>query len=233
MRKLKLALVLPALFCGIEGMLWYWGLHSQRWVPSYQGGVSPADPIRTGLDFPAAVWASLTTTFLFDLLVPSNFEPPSRWGSFLSHLLVGTPVMVYFLLCVAGCWYLIGRLLDRRAAGEEQLKTGSLRNWRGIWQLLVLAFGVFTLLASLHIPIRSFIDTIEKALVQTWAAFLIGVPVSGLAHRLLKRGGHEQPTVPGRRARRPFSNFRLFVITMGVLAALLVLGVLTGPTIPK
>jgi hypothetical protein len=133
----------------------------------------------------------------------------------------------------AGCWYLIGGWLDRRTCRADELKSGEAGSWGLTPQPLVLALAVFTLLYSYHLHIWSSIHIIERALAQTWAVFLIGVPVSGLARRLLLHGGHERATAPGRHALRPFSNFRLFVITMGIFAALLILGLLTGPTVPK
>lgn len=234
MRKVKLSVVLPVVFCGIEGVLWYWDAHSQPWVPSpFFGKVSPASPISTGLDFPATLWTSFTTMLLTNLLSPSIAATPSRLASLLSRLIVGTPAQTYFLLCVAVCWYLIGRRLETRASGKVELKRGGQRIWGVVSQFLILVLGVFTLLLSLHLPIRNFFFTIERALVQTWAVFLIGVPVSGLAHSLLIRSGRGQLTGPGGRARQPFSNFRLFVIVLGTFAALLMIGVLTGPAGPK
>ncbi|HEV2352364.1 MAG TPA: hypothetical protein VG028_21220 [Terriglobia bacterium] len=138
-----------------------------------------------------------------------------------------------FLLFVVCCWHLIGRWLDRRKAVKERLKPEVITIWSIIRRLTLFGFGVFTLLFSLHEYPSHFAVVIERALLQTWAVFLIGVPFSGLALRLLKRGGQEQPKAPGSRARRSFGNFRLFVVVLGAFAALLILGVVSGPTVPK
>lgn len=167
------------------------------------------------------------------LLSPSMTGAPSRMASILSSLIVGTPARLVFLLCVVGSWYLIGARMDKRASVEKELKSEP-SSVRGLaFQLLVLSFGVIALVFLYQLHFQAFIYNIERALVQTWAVFLIAIPASGLARRLLKRDGHEQLMVPGRGGHRPFSNFRLFIIVLGVFTVLLVLGVLTGPTGPK
>lgn len=232
MHKVKLAVVLPLVFCATEAMLWYWELHSQAWVPSFNARVSPAILISTGLDFPAWL-VSISMEFLIggieDLSAAVGLP---RLAGLLSRLLDRPPTRLIFLLCVACCWYFVGRWLDRRASQEDELKSRGAETWRLTPQLLILALGVLILFYSYHVHIWSFIHTIERALVQSWAVFLIGVPASRLARRLLKLGGREQPTVQGRRAHWPFSNFRLFLIAIGVFAALLILGVLTSPAGP-
>ena len=212
MRAVKCAVVLPALLCSIEGMLWYWDLHSQRTVPSFFGGVSPAVTISFGLDFPATLLSFLTSPLL---------------EAFVRHQSIdGTPeARLTFLLYVAGSWWLIGNWLDHRVAGEDQWKPESV-----IW-FLVLGFGLFAFLFSFHVRVYCFAQTMERALLQTWGVFLIGLPVLAITHRYLEHGRHEHSTEPERRT--PVSNFRMFIVVMGAFAVLLIFGVLAGPFIPK
>lgn len=175
------------------------------------------------------------TGLLDKMLIPADItSTPLAIQSFLS-LLTGTPTQLLFLLSVAGYWYLIGRWLDRRGTAKSQPKFRRGRVWAATWRLLVLASGLSALLYSLYLHKRvlSFFDTLEIAMVQTWAVFFIGVPVSGLGRRLLMSREHEKLTEAVSPVRQPISNFRLFVMVLGVFAALLILGVLTGPTGPK
>lgn len=232
MQSLRRALVLPVLFCGIEGILWYWGIHSGGWVPSQFGiEVSPAGRISTGLDFPAHLWVVLTEESLLYVLPGLDLLGGLHVYESFSNWLLGVPTQLYFVLSVGGSWYMIGRWLDRRGTAKGQPEPMWRQLWRATWRLLVFGFGGSALLFSLYMRKRvlSFFDTIEVAMIQTWAVFLIGVPVSGLVRRLLERREDEMPSVGEPLARQQFSNFRLFVILLGVFAVLLILGVLTAP----
>ena len=145
MRTVKLSVALPVLLCGIEGILWYWEIHSRPSVPSYLGNVSPAIPLSNGLDFPASLVAVLVTRFL---------------GNCCGQPVTGTPARFVFLLCVAGTWYLIGRWLDQRAAREAQFTSRSRTSWTILSLLSLLALGVFTLLASFHLHVYCFSDAV-------------------------------------------------------------------------
>jgi len=218
MRKLKLAVVLLALMSGVEGILWYGEFHSRPSVPSYLGMVSPAIPIRNGLDFPATLASLLITT---------------AWNTCSGQMILGTPARFLFLSCVAGSWSFIGNWFDHRVTEEEQSKLGTLIVCCPVFPPLVLALGLFTLLASFHLHIESFTETIERALLHTWAVFLIGVPVLGIAHPAAEDRRHDQSTKSEQRPRRPISNFRMFMVIIGVFAVLLILGTLTSPAGPK
>ena len=214
---LRLALLLPLLLCSIQGILWYWSLYSERSVPSYLGNVSPAVPVSIGLNAPAAFLRAL-------VLVPLGLV----WGLFSQRSRPGFPgVQLVFVLFVAGSWYLIGRWLDWRPTRRDQLELSTRSIAREIGQLSVLTLGVFTLAFSFSLHIHYFSETVERALLQTWAAFLIAVPALGIIYPAAR--GIES----ARRPRRRISNSQGFIIALGVFAALLILGVLTGPHVPK
>lgn len=232
MRTVRLRVILPILLSTVETILWYLELHSQAWVPSYFGGrVRVARLIISGLDFPATLWTGLTMEIFFRMLTPSDLSnTPQAMQNFLSWLL-GVPAQLYFLLSVAGCWYLVGRWLDRRGSAKDPPELKWRGVWRTAWDLLVFAWGLFALLISLHLHKRvlGFFDTFEIAMIQTWAAFLIGVPAGGLVRKLLARTRREPAAGLVGRSRWSISNFRLLEIAVGVFAALLILGELTGP----
>jgi hypothetical protein len=54
MPRVKLVVILPVLFCGVEGLLRYWNLHSEASIPNTIGWDTPAKFISEGLNFPAA-----------------------------------------------------------------------------------------------------------------------------------------------------------------------------------
>jgi hypothetical protein len=219
MRTIKLAIVLPAVFTGIEGILWYWDLHSQPLVASYLGKVSPSIPISNGVDFPATLLNLLMTSLV---------------GTILGHPIVCTLVhRLVFLLCVAGSWCLIGCWLDYRAKRDGQRRPVKLRPWIAACQLAVLAFGVFTLLFSFHVHPFSFPEVTERALLQIWAAFLIAVPVLGIMYPTADNSRDEYPAESGHRPRRCITNFRGFMIALGLFAGLLIFGVVTSPQVLK
>lgn len=235
MLQLRRALVFPVIFCGVEGILWYWELHSAWRVPSFTGSVSPAKLISSGLNFPAFVFSICVFILIVTVEVLTTFAGMPRLSRFVTKLVEGTPDNLIFLLGVVVTWYLVGGWLDRRASQKRELKAGPAVSWVMTPQPLVLALGVLASLYPnfLHVLNLSFVYTIERAFVQTWAVFLIGVPVSGLARQLLIRGKHEKLMATEPAADQFFSNFRLLVIVLGVFAALLIIGVLTSPTGPK
>lgn len=218
MRQLKLAVVLPILLCILEAFLWYCDSHVQPSVPSYAGMKTFAVPMRTGLDFPALLLAASTG---------------GLWEKLWGRPIPAPQDLVVFLLWVAACWFLVGWWLDRRAAGKDGLKPELTSNWSMVCQVILIAFGMFTLLFSSQEYPSQFVVIVERALLQTWGVSLIGVPVLAFARRSLGPSGHGQSGALGRPARQPLSNFRLFIIVLGVFAALLVLGVVSGPTVPK
>lgn len=206
--SVKLWIVLPVLLCGVEGILWYWELHSRPTVRLYAGNVSPAVLISNGLDFPAAS---------ADLLVRSLWEAGS------GQLMPTLPGRLLFMLSVAFTWSLVGHWLDNRAARERQQKPGELTPWVLACHLAPIAFGVFTLLFSFQVHSLYFAEVTERALLQTWAAFLIGVPALGVMRRTAQNSG------TALRPRTHMGNFRGFMIALGLFAALLILGVVTSP----
>ena len=210
MRKLRLAIVLPLLLCGTEAMLWYWHLHSLGFISSYFVRVTHAIQISDGLDFPATI-ASL----------------------FLKYH--GTLGWLFFLVCVAGCWHSIGTWLDDRASGDEdeELKLEAFLSWRRISQLVLLVFGLFALVFAHKFRVYDFVDVLERALIQTWAVFLLAVPLLGIARRRLGQFAHERSTQLGSQARRPLGNFGFFLTVLGTFAVLLTLGILAGPYVPR
>jgi hypothetical protein len=169
--------------------------------------VTPAIPISDGLDLPATVMSLFSKTL-----------GPLGW--------------LFFLLCVAACWYIMGSELDSRAAGEEELHLVGSTIWTTAAQLLMLAFGIFTLFAARHLHVFCFPQTIERALAETWAVFLIAVPVLGMIDRRLERRQYENASEPERAARHRASNFHLLVIVIGVFVVLLTLGALADGYIP-
>jgi len=207
MRTVKLSIALPGLLCGIEGALWYWEIHSRPSVPSYLGNVSPAIPISNGLDFPASLVALLVTRFL------------SRWWG---QSITGMPMRLGFLLCVAGCWFLIGRWLDHRAERKAQYTNGRRTSWMIVVLLSVLALGVFTLLASVHLHVYCFSDGVERALVQTWGVLLTGVPAWAIARAFRRRYRHEDPPGGSLPPPMPLTNARFFAISTALFATLLI-----------
>jgi hypothetical protein len=219
MRKLKLAIVLPVLQCGLEGILWYWGRHARPSVPVYEHIMVPsATVISSGLNAPATFFAwslYMLLDWLWDIAWPQRTVGPP--GS-----------QLVFLLCVAGCWYLIGRWLDGRAAGKDQLRPRRFTTRGLLFRLLLLGTGVFFLLFSFHWVISYFSETIARALLQTWAVFLIGVPGVALTRWLRQLGRREDSVEPGQRASKPLSNFRWFLIGAGLFAAFLIYAFLTN-----
>jgi len=207
-QSLRLSVVLPLLLCSVEGFLWYWELHSPRTVPGYLGNVSPAVPIQIGLDFPATV---------AEMLVVKIYETVS--GKLAAVLLI----RVLDLLFVAICWYLIGHWLDGRAARREIKKLAGERIYKRLVPLSLITLGIFTFAVSLHADSACFFDTVQIALLQTWAAFLIGVPFLGFM------GPAAQNSVSARFTCRHMSNFRGFMIALGLFATLLAFWVLISP----
>ena len=221
-RRLKLTVILPALFCGVHGLLWYWDVHSVKSIA--EGGLNwdtPAYCIEWGLNFPATlvnfligiVWSCLTF-FLPDLPIW-----PLWW-------LAG-------FLWVAGLWCLVGRWLDRRGGEDAPLKIeGPL--FSIMLPALVFVFGALALWFSLGSRgrIGNFIQSIEVALIQTWAVFLMGIPTVGILRYFLDKIREKEislstPTAPTR-----ISDFRLLEMIVGVFAILVLLWLPPDPLFP-
>lgn len=220
MRKLKLAIFLPVLQCVLEGILWYWGRHAQPSVPVYEGILaSSATLISFGLNAPAELLALLVYSLMGSL-----------WNVARQQQTAGRPGFEFvFLLCVFGCWYLIGRWLDRRASGEDQDSHGRFTITGLVLQVPLLGAGIFFLLLSFHWLISSLSEIIAKALLETWAAFLIGLPGLAIAGRVRNLAHGKDSIEKGQHGPRPRSNFHLLIIVVAVFAALLIYGFLTHP----
>ena len=218
-RRLKLAIILPVLFCGVEGLLWYWSLHSKASIPYKIGSGTPASFISEGLDAPA---------YFVAILVAVPFA--GRLPHWLFRLNV--------LLLVVGVWYSIGNWLDHRGDVDDPSKpTGPLSS--SFFPALVPIFGIAALwLSSMRAEaayMPDLIQAINIALLQTWAVFLIGIPAVGLVRHFLKqvRKGKGWSSDFPPRPYRPISNFRLLEMFVGVFAALVLLWLSHGRLVPK
>jgi len=125
-RRLKLAFILPVLFCCVDGLLWYWYLHSEASIPNTIGWDTPASFIGEGLNAPAFFVAIL-------ILMPFNDHLPPR------------PILLLLLLLlVAGSWYFIGNWLDHRGQMNDPSKPKGLL-LSVIFPALVLICGIYSL----------------------------------------------------------------------------------------
>lgn len=52
MQRLKLAVILPLVFCDVEGLLRYWSIYSQASIRNVVGRETPADFTNEGLNAP-------------------------------------------------------------------------------------------------------------------------------------------------------------------------------------
>jgi protein-S-isoprenylcysteine O-methyltransferase Ste14 len=103
--------------------------------------------------------------------------------------------LVIFLVFVLVTWYLIGLWLDRRTSGEGELD-GSRWTVPGLLLGLLLAgIGVFFALLSLYWVVSSLAEAIARTMVQTWAALLIGAPVTTLIARWVRRCSRRESSV--------------------------------------
>jgi hypothetical protein len=222
-RRLKLAIILPVLFCGVHGLLWYWDLH---WVLSIPGSgnatASPALEIGWGFNYPATLVNTLIGVIwsIVSIRLPDLPDPALRLSGFL---------------WVAGLWYLVGRWFDRRGVDNPSKPKGPLSSV--ILPALVLFFGALTLFLSFgfarHAHAGNFIQTIEIALIQTWAVFLMGIPAVSIFRPYTRHGSTEESSGSTSCPRRRISNFRLLEMIVGVFATLVLLWFPPGPLLPK
>jgi len=218
MPRVKLAVILPVLFCGVEGLLRYWNLHSEASIPNTIGWDTPANFISEGLNFPAGFVGVLFFRPLGDHL------PPSAVIWLLPSLLV------------AGLWYLIGYWLDRRGqVNDPSRQKGVLSSV--VLPALVLVCGIGTLGYSFAraqgLHISNFIQTIYIALLQTWAIFLIGIPAVGMVRYFLEKRRKKESTDSAPRPHTRISNFRLFEMIVGVFVVLLLMWLSHGSLFSK
>ncbi len=159
MRAVKLTIVLPAVFCGIDAALWCLSAQS-KWA-------NATDAVCVGLSFPA--------------MFPAGLLAGLSWAFKLSDAVSLKIFRLSFLLCVAGLWYWIGYWLDHRMLPGYRLKRPAL-----VWYPS-LALGFLALCGSFVIRAANQIipsdRTLETVLLQTWAVFLIGIPVLGIKRR--------------------------------------------------
>lgn len=218
MPRLKLAVILPVLFCGVQGLLWYWDLHSEASIPNMFGWNTPANFISEGLNGPALLVGILIFMPFRDLLPRGAVLSPLPW------------------LLVAGVWYLIGDWFDHRVQVNDPSKPkGPLSSV--VLPALVFVCGIiilgysFARAQSLHIS--NFIQTIYIALLQAWAVFLIGIPAVAIVRYFLERRRKKRPSGSTPRPHTRISNFRLFELIVGIFVALLLLWYPYGPLFPK
>jgi len=218
MQRVKLAVILPLLFCGVEGLLWYWTLHSEASIPNGIGSNFPASFISEGLDLPALFALNL-------ILMPFGYNLPARPFT----------VLLLFLL-VAGLWYLIGYWLDRRGQVNEPSRPKGLLS-SVVLPAFVFVCGIATLwysfarAQSLHIS--NFIQTIYIALLQTWAVFLIGIPAVGMVRYFLEKSRKKDSADSVSRPHMRLSNFRLLELIVAVFVVLLLLWLPHGSLFAK
>jgi hypothetical protein len=106
-----------------------------------------------------------------------------------------------------------------------------------VFPALVLLCGIGALYYSFAraqgLHISNFIQTIDIALLQTWAVFLIGIPTVGIVRHFLELRRKKESSGSPSRPHRRISNFRLLETIVGVFAVLVVLWLPPGPLIPK
>jgi hypothetical protein len=144
---------------------------------------------------------------------------------------------------VAGTWCLVGNWLDHRREVKNQPEPeGVIPRYvfpalKVILPPLVVLLGLSAFISSygVHLgqSIENFMQTIQIALLQTWAAFLVGIPAVGIIRYFLERGGKEALLGSASRPDWRISNFRLLEMIVGVFATLVLLWLPHGPLIPK
>jgi hypothetical protein len=96
--------------------------------------------------------------------------------------------------------------------------------------------GVFFLLLSLHTVASSFAETIARALLQTWAVFLIASPGLAFVRQLSQKRESTNTARSSWLARwmsRASTNPQLLVMVTAVLALLVICGFLTSGHLGK
>jgi hypothetical protein len=223
MRKLRLAIVLPLIQCGLEGLLGYWANHQQATVPgALEGTHIPAALVLGGdLNAPASYGATFAYDYLYrfcDLVWPQRAVHIPRFE------------FAFFSLVIAS-WYLIGRWLDFRVTGTPQQKpTRPIgRILRDLFRFLIVGSGLFFLVLSFQLIPTTYTEIISRALLQTWAVLLIGVPCMGFLLRLRQWWGANALRDPGGAASGAatrLSNLQCFLVAVGIFAALSIAGFL-------
>jgi hypothetical protein len=224
MRKLRLSIVLPLIQCGLEALLQNWASHQQATVPgALEGTHLPAALVLGGdLNAPASYGATFTYDYLYrfcDLVWPQRVVHIPGFD------------FVFFLLVVVS-WYLIGRWLDFRVAGTHQKESTRpiVRTLRDLFRFLIVGLGLFFLAASFHLIPTTYVEIISRALLQTWAVLLIGVPCLGFLLRVRQwLGGANAMRDPVRvvsGAATRLSNLQCFLAALGIFAALTIAGFL-------
>lgn len=176
MRKLKFALILPLLFCALEGALWYWQHHSAFTVPDPLPDAdlkaSPAVPIRMGVNAPA---------YLVTVCVYLTLD--RVWTIWHPQSAIGEPGFeIALLLVIFVSWMFIGHWLDlflSRDSGAAAPKRRHALTRAFLYRLPLVGIGVFFLLLSTHLGSHPS-EIAEKILLRIWAFFLIGIPCASL-----------------------------------------------------
>ncbi|HEY7354582.1 MAG TPA: hypothetical protein VH596_17570 [Terriglobales bacterium] len=217
MRKLRLAIALPLLQVGAEGILFLWRQHSEPTIAVYEQirvtsaavmsfGLNPLAAILTRFVCQSAQWVS--------------------WNLQAGRSLSGGCDFVFFTF-VALSWFFIGMWLDRRKSIEpKEKRRATLGN--SVLLFLLLVSGVFLLLFSFHLHRSSSAQIIQTALVQTWGVFLIGVPVLAFPQLLSETKAPGNLSLEYTHSRfRSLSNLQWFVVAGAIFAILLALAFLT------
>jgi hypothetical protein len=223
MRKLRLALLLPIIQGLVQAAFWYWRharpvvlpnanqINSLDMIPMH-----PASVINVALNAPSGVATMLLYT-LYDFLCGIFW--PQRVGQ-------RTGVELVFMLWAFLLWFLIGRWLDLRAAKDHAVApaSSSTSGWLFFLRTIMLVTGATFLFVSFHLGASSFSETIARAILQTWALFLIAAPAITFLRQLNRRDGSTSTIRPPWQVKWlaiRFTNPQLF------LSALILLIVLT------
>jgi hypothetical protein len=219
MRKLRLAIFLPAFQGILEVVLWY-SRRALKLGPLYEDAFPrhPAASLSFGLNAPATILTLLVNEFI-DWF--TRFLRPQWSGTLPTSELT-------LILSIIAIWYLIGRWLDlRMAAANSHTKDPRLTVAGVIARLFLLVLGAFFLALSLHDVASSFVEIIARAMLQTWAVFLLVGPGMDFTRWLVTRYRQRNPTHSTAfdfRVLRPISNVQLLLMVISTFLALAALG---------